>query len=297
MSAEQPRPPAERLSAGWDFTRPGYFQAAGMPIERGRDFADTDLVRAAHVSVLNHSAARALFGDADPIGRRVSVGGGETSGDWHEVIGVVGDVRHVALADDPTPHVYDLLGQHWGRTMYLVVRARPGLDAGSLESPVRQAIAAINPDAPIFEVATVETLVGRSAAPRRLAAALGGGLALVALVLALLGTFAVVACSVTERLRELGVRIALGATSAQVVGMILREALVTAAAGCLAGLAGSLLVVRALAGQLFGVRAQDAMLIVPVLALTLAAASVIAAWWPARRAARADPIAALRTSA
>ena len=297
MSAEQPRPPAERLSAGWDFTRPGYFQAAGMPIERGRDFADTDLVRTAHVSVLNHSAARALFGDADPIGRRVSVGGGETSGDWHEVIGVVGDVRHVALADDPTPHVYDLLGQHWGRTMYLVVRARPGLDAASLESPVRQAIAAINPDAPIFEVATVETLVGRSAAPRRLAAALGGGLALVALVLALLGTFAVVACSVTERLRELGVRIALGATSAQVVRMILREALVTAAAGCLAGLAGSLLVVRALAGQLFGVRALDAMLIVPALALALAAASVIAAWWPARRAARADPIAALRTSA
>jgi ABC-type antimicrobial peptide transport system permease subunit len=102
---------------------------------------------------------------------------------------------------------------------------------------------------------------------------------------------------VTERLRELGVRIALGATSAQVVGMILREALATAAAGCLAGLAGSLVVVRVLAGQLFGVRGQDAMLIVPLLALMLAAASVIAAWWPARRAARADPIAALRTSA
>ena len=128
------------------------------------------------------------------------------------------------------------------------------------------AVGAINPNAPIFEVATVETLVGRSAAPRRLAAALGGGLAVVALVLALLGTFAVVACSVTERLRELGVRIALGATSGQVVGMILREALATAAAGCLAGLAGSLVVVR-------------------VLALMLAAASVIAAWWPARRAA------------
>jgi putative ABC transport system permease protein len=297
MSAEEPRPPAERLSAGWDFTRPGYFHAAGMPIERGRDFAETDLARAGHVTVLNRSAARALFGAADPIGRRVSIGGGEASGDWHEVIGVVGDVRHVALADDPTPHVYDLLGQHWGRTMYLVVRARPGLDAGSLESPVRHAIAAINPDAPIFEVATVETLVGRSAASRRLAAALGGGLALMALVLALLGTFAVVACSVTERLRELGVRIALGATSKQVVGMILREALVTAAAGCLAGLAGSLVVVRVLAGQLFGVRVQDAIFIVPLLALTLAAASVIAAWWPARRASRADPIAALRTSA
>jgi hypothetical protein len=127
------------------------------------------------------------------------------------VIGVVGDVRHVALADDPTPHVYDLLGQHWGRTMFVVVRSS-GLDAGSLESPVRQAVGAIN-RRPNLRVATVETLVGRSAAPRRLAAALGGGLAVVALVLALLGTFAVVACSVTERLRELGVRIALGATS------------------------------------------------------------------------------------
>ena len=101
-------------------------------------FEDGDSARAGHVTVLNHSAARALFGDADPIGRRVSVGGGEASGDWHVVIGVVGDVRHLALADDPTPHVYDLLGQHWGRTMYIVVRARPGLDAGSLESPVRQ---------------------------------------------------------------------------------------------------------------------------------------------------------------
>ena len=294
MSAEQPLPPAQRLSATWEFARPGYFQAAGIPIERGRDFADTDLARSPHVTVLNHFAARALFGDVDPIGRRVSVGGGEQSGDWHEVIGVVGDVRHVALADDPTPHVYDLLGQHWGRTMYLVLRAQPGLDAGSLESSARKVIATINPDAPIFEVATVETLVGRSASPRRLAAAVGSGLALVALVLALLGTFAVVACSVTERVREFGVRMALGATAAQVVAMILREAFVTAATGCLAGIAGSIAIARLLAGQLFAVHADDAAVIVPVLALTLAGASVLAAWWPARRATLADPLCALK---
>jgi ABC-type antimicrobial peptide transport system permease subunit len=136
--------------------------------------------------------------------------------------------------------------------------------------------------------------VGRSIAPRRLAASLGGGLALVAVILALLGTFAVVACSVTERVRELGVRIALGATGVQVVGMILREASVIAAAGCLAGVAGSVAVARWLSGQLFGVRPDDAIVIVPLLAAVLAAATLVAAWWPARRAAGADPVSALR---
>jgi len=296
MSAEQPLPPAARLSAAWAFVTPGMFQAAGIPILQGRDFSDADVDRSPHVTVISHSAARALFGDGNPIGRRVAVGGGETDGDWHEVIGVVGDVRRFALSDDPAPGVYDLLGQHWGRTMYLIVRARPGLDAGSLEPLVRRAIAGVNSDAPVFEVATMEALVDRSAAPRRLAAALGAGLAVTALVLAWLGTFAVVACSVAERIRELGVRIALGATRAQVLRLILGEALVTAAAGCAGGMIASGIAARLLAGQLFGVRPADTALLVPALAAAVSLASVLAAWWPARRATLADPLAALRAA-
>ena len=293
MAERDPRPPALRLSAGWQFVTPGYFRAAGIPLISGRDFDVVDVSRAPHVTVLNRAAARALFGDADPIGQRVAVGGDDANGDWHTVIGIVGDVRHQSLTDDPDPRVYDLLGQHWGRTMYVVVRTSPGVDAASLAPAVRRVVAGLDRDMPIFEVATVEALVNRSIAPRRLAAILSGGLAVVSMLLALVGTIAVVSCTVVERTREMGVRLALGATRGQVLALVLRDAGTTAMAGAAAGAIGGLLAVRALAGQLFGVQIADALVLVPALAVLLALASLAAAWWPARRATQADPLRAL----
>jgi len=294
MSAEHPLPPAQRLNVGWQMTSPGYFHAVGIPIVRGRDFRVEDQQRSRHPTIVSESVAHALFGDADPIGRLVSVGGREAQGDWHEVVGVAGDVRHTALSEPPTPRIYDAFGPHWERTMFLVIRARSSVEPAALTSSVRATIAAADPTVPVFEIATMGDLVDRSVAGRRFAALLAAGLAGTSILLALVGTFAVVACSVSERQRELGVRVALGATTRGIFALILGDTLMTALIGCVIGGAGAALAARALAGQLFGVRPADTAPFVALLAVALAVASLAAAWWPARRAASVDPLIAIR---
>jgi hypothetical protein len=266
----------------------------GIPIVRGRDFRPNDRLRPHHPTIISESVARTLFGGADPIGRLVSVGGGEVQSDWHEVIGVAGDVRHTTLVEPPAPRVYDAFGPHWERTMFLVVRARPGIDPASLTSAVRAMMATVDSTVPSFEIATMADLVDRSVAAQRLAAMLAAGLAVASILLALVGTFAVVACSVSERQRELGVRIALGATTRGIFALVLGDALLTALVGCGVGTGGAALAAMALRGQLFGIRPVDVAPFIVVLAVALAAASLAAAAWPARRAARVDPLVAIR---
>jgi predicted permease len=294
MSAEHPLPPAQRLNVGWQMASPGYFHAVGIPIVRGRDFRVEDHLRPRHSTIISESVAQTLFGDADPIGRLVSVGGGEAEGDWHEVLGVAGDVRHTALAEPPTPRVYDAFGPHWERTMFLVIRAQSGVEPAALTPIVRSTIAAVDPTVPVFEIATMGDLVDRSVAGPRFAALLAAGLAGISILLALVGTFAVVACSVAERQRELGVRVALGATTRGIFALILGDTLMTALMGCVVGGVGAALAARILAGQLFGVRPADAAAFIAVLAVALTVASVAAAWWPARRGASVDPLVAIR---
>jgi len=294
MAAEMPQPPSARLNAGWQTVAPGYFAAIGIPVLRGRDITEADASRSAHLTMLNQAAARALFGDADPIGRRVAVGGGDANGDWHEVIAVVGDVRHTALTDAPMPRVYDVFGQHWGRTVYLVIQAQAGVTASTLESAVRRTIAGADSSAPIFEIATIDSLVAKSVATRRLAALLGAGLAGVSILLALIGTFAIVACLAAERTSEMGVRLALGAPRFAILRLILIEAVLTSIGGCLIGVAGAALAARVMQQQLFGVRTSDAAWLTAVLAAGLTLGSLLAGWWPARRATLADPLAGMR---
>jgi hypothetical protein len=264
-----------------------------MSLRRGRDFAPDDVARG-HVTIINESLARDLFGDADPIGRRISVGGGETTGDWHEVIGIVGDVRHVSLADAPAPRVYDLLGQHWGRTMYMAVRTAAD-DPTATTQALRRAVAGLDAEAPVFEVASLDDLRHRSAAPRRVSALLATGLALVAVVLATMGVYALVAGLVEERMRELGLRLALGATPARIVRMIAGHALSPAAAGCVVGVAGAIAAALAIRGQLFEVRAVDIWTVAPGVGVLILAATALAGIGPVRRALRHDPLAVLRS--
>jgi predicted permease len=295
MSAEHPLPDAERLPVGWQVASPGYFRAAGIPILRGRDFAPDDVKRSRHPTIVSDSVARALFGQDDPIGRLVSVGGGKDPGsDWHEVIGVVGDIRHVSLDSAPTPRVYDLLGPHWGRTLNVVTRARDAVMPETLAPLVRRSIAAIDPTAPIFDVRTMGDLASRSVASRRLAATLAAAIAAVSVLLALVGTAAVVACTVSERLREFGVRLALGATPGGIRALVLRELSWTSAVGCLIGAAGSALMARLLASTLVSARPSDATVVVLVLSIGLTLAALVAAWIPTRRAGRVDPITIVR---
>jgi predicted permease len=286
--------PGVRPGAGWQFVTPGYFEAAGIPVRRGRDFTPADRSRDAHVTVINEDLARTLFPGEDPIGRRIGVGGDDAKGDWHEIVGVVADVRHQALDTAPSPRVYDLLGQHWGRTLFVVARTR---NAGvePLLPTLRRTIATIDPEAPVFEAATLETLAERSAAGRRLASTVAVGLAGAGVLLALIGVYAVAAASVAERAKEIGVRAALGAAPVDLFRLIARESLSTAAWGSLAGLFGSLIVVRLLRSQLFGVDPADAMWLVPIVAAAVLSAAAGAAVPPGRRAASVDPLIAIRS--
>lgn len=289
----EPVLPGVRPTAGWQFITPGYFDATGIPIRAGRDFSPADRERKAHVAIINEDLARALFPGKDPIGRRIGLGGGDSQGDWHEVIGVAADVRHQALDTTPAPRVYDLFGQHWGRTLYVVART-PVADATSLLPLLRQSMRALDAEAPVFEATTLRTLVDRSAATRRLASTVAIGLACAGVLLALIGVYSVAAASVAERTREIGVRAALGAAPRDLFAMIAREGSWIAGCGGVAGLAASLLVVRLMEAQLFGVRPLDALWVLPLVAGAVLMAAVLAAVPPAWRAASVDPLIAIR---
>jgi hypothetical protein len=276
--------------AGWQMVTPGFFAAAGTPLLRGRDFTADDQARDAHVTILNATLARALFGQANPLGRRVLAGGGD---DWHEVIGVVGDVRHRSLRDEAAPRLYDLAGQHWSRTMYIIVDSRPDNAAG-LRDVVIRSVAMIDPLAPVFEVASVETLVARSVGAERLASIVATGVGALALLLAAFGVHAVVAGSVAERQREIGVRLALGATRRGVLRLVLGEAGGMALAGGLVGLALAAGAARILAGQLQGLDPADAWPVILAVGAVVAVAAVSAAVPAALRAASVDPVRVLQ---
>lgn len=290
----QPSQTGPAPAAGWQFVTPGYFETLGIPRLRGRDFTSDDFTRRGHVVIVNEQLARLLFPGQDPVGRRIGVGGGETEGDWHEIVGVVGDVRHQALDVEPAPRVYDLFGQHFERTLYVMARSSQA-DAGPLVTTIRRIVYEVDPEAPVFELATLSSLVDRSAAPRRLATVVAMGLAAIAVVLALIGVYGVAAAAAAERTREIGVRAALGASPRSLFGLIAREGGRAAIGGGMLGLAGSMVIVRLLHAQLFGVSPADAFWILPLVAAALLGSMALAVVPPALRAASVDPLTAIRT--
>ena len=290
----QPVLPGSRLSAGWQFVGPGYFSSLGMAIQRGRDFTRDDLAHDGHVTVINEALARALFGSRDPVGQRVAVGGGDATGDWHEVIGVVADVRHHSLDQAAVPRVYDLFGEHWGRTLFVVARSRSS-DASSLVPTIRRVVHSLDVEAPVFEGATVQTLIARSAGARRLSAVLAVVISAAAVLLAVIGVYAAASAAVAERTREMGIRAALGAAPSGLRRLVLREGAVVAAAGAAAGIAGSVMAARLLSAQLFGVAGSDVVVLIPAVTMLLVIVAVAAVLPAALRAARIDPLIAIRT--
>jgi predicted permease len=293
MSEGETVAPGSRLTAGWQFVTPGYFAALGMTIRSGRDFTADDRAHDGHVTIVNETLARTLFPGRSAVGRRLAVGGGDARNDWHEIVGVVADVRHGALGETPLPRVYDLFGEHWGRTLYVVTKSRTA-DATTAIGAIRRAVAALDPEVPVFEGATMAELVRRSAAPHRLAAMLSVGLALTAVALALAGVYAIVAISVAERTREIGIRAALGAAPGDLLRLVLREGAWTAILGGVIGSLGALGASRLIQSQLFNVSSPDVAIVIWLVALALVVAAVAATIPPARRAARADPLMAIR---
>jgi putative ABC transport system permease protein len=281
-------PFTERPLADIRGVNPEYFRAMGIPLRRGRIFEEADRER--HVALVSTLTAGHLWPGQNPVGKRFKVG--DPNGPFLEVAGVVGDVRSVALDKPPSMTVYlpYWQGHAWGGP---VLAVRTAIDPLTVAPAIRTAIRRLDAELPVPQFQTMEQIVDESVAQRRFQMSLILLFALAALVLASLGIYGVVSYSVALRTNELGIRMALGARGADILIMILRQAMLPVAAGLCGGLVASLAAGRLLAGLLYGVTPADRVTIASVV-LTLAAVAAFASFIPARRATHGDPLAALR---
>ena len=264
-----------------------YLGAMGVPLVAGRPLTPQDGAASPKVTILNRTAAARLFPGADPLGRVVLLGDEE----W-QVVGVAGDVRHQALEKTSGLEMYFPYAQKPDfRTLTMVVRSR--LPAPALAGPVAAALRAVDPTMPTGDYRPLDAVVEQATSPRRFVLAILGAFAGTALVLAALGLYAVLSYAVGQRVREIGIRMALGASAARVRRGVVRRTLLLAGAGVAVGAAVSLGTSRLLASQLFGVGAADPAAFAGAAALLLAVA-VLAGYVPARRAAGTEPLVALR---
>jgi putative ABC transport system permease protein len=285
---------ARRPSPQMRIVTPGYFDAMGIPLRGGRGISDLDRAGDPPVVVVSETAGRLIFGGADPIGHRfelgtrMGLGRGRVGG---EVIGVVGDVRDAALRAPPRPLIYAVHRQF--PVGFLQVAVRTAGDPLALAEPARQAVAAVDPNVPVYRVRSLEGLLGASVSQARFMTLVLGLFATIALVLAAVGIYGVIAYAVAQRTRELGIRLALGARAADILWLVLRQGIILGGLGAALGLAGALVATRALERLLYQVTPSDPTTFT-LGTLGLLAVALVATYLPARRAAGVDPVEALR---
>jgi putative ABC transport system permease protein len=271
---------------------PGYFATVGVPVIRGRAFTAADRPGGQRALLISQETARRFFPGEDPIGKRLTFGW--TQGDERlagEIVGIVGDVRQRSLSADVTPHVYAAFDQWPLDEITVVMRTR-----GDPAVPLRAAqatVSRLDRDLPVYDAFTLEALVDRSLGQPRFYVTLLTVFAALALVLAVVGIYGIIAYTVQQRTREIGIRIALGASTGRVVGMVVRRGLALAAAGVLLGSIGAYVLSRVLRSLLYGVGERDPLTFIGV-AVLLGVVAVVASWIPARRAAQVDPLLAMR---
>ncbi len=259
-----------------------------IPLLKGRPLADTDRENTPRVALINETMARQYFAGVDPIGRRFKE---VWLKEWTTVVGVVGDVRHTGLDEAAGLEVYRPFAQVPARDMSLVIRTAN--DSAPLAASLRAAVAEIDATVPISDVRTADQILARSVAAWRFTTFLHVTFALVALTLAAIGIYGVLSYAVSRRSREIGVRMALGASRADVLRMVLGQALLLAATGTIGGVVAAFAVTRLLKTLLFEVSPTDVVTFT-VVPLLLAAVACLAAYIPASRATRVDPTIALR---
>ncbi|HVE77652.1 MAG TPA: ABC transporter permease [Gemmatimonadaceae bacterium] len=268
-----------------------YFDVLGIPLRRGRRFDRTDDAAGPGVVIVNEALARRAWPGEDPVGKRMRVAFAAAPV-VREVVGVVGDVRHEGLDREPTPTVFVPHAQ--AATGAMIFTVRTAGDAASLVKQMREALFALTPSMPVADEATLEGLLDDSLRERRFQLSVLGAFAIVALLLAAVGTYGVISQATGERTREIGVRMALGARQRDVVALVMRQGGGMAAVGAALGLLGAAAATRGMRSMLFGVGPLDPPTLAAGAAVVLAAAAA-ACWLPARRAARIDPTDALRT--
>jgi putative ABC transport system permease protein len=285
---------ADTPSAGMRIITPGYFKTMKIPLKAGRTFDARDNDASPEVVIINEQAARRFWPDSNPIGQEIRLGvrlvRGIRSGQ-KTIVGIVGDVKYGSLDANTPPEVYLPHAQHPVGNMTIAVRTAG--DPLAFVPTARAQLAAVDPELPLADIYTMNDLVGRSVAERRFMMLLLAAFATIAVALAAIGVYGVLAYVVTQRTPEIGVRLAMGAAPADVVRLFVREGAMLTIVGLAAGLAGAAAATRALTTLLFGVSATDPTTFAGVAALLLLIA-LMASYVPARRAARVDPMTALR---
>ena len=289
IEGHPPPIPGEALDANYREVSSEYLQTMGIPLRRGRYVNEQDHAEAKAVAVINETMARKFWPNEDPLGKRFKFTNDSTQ-TWREVVGIVGDISQMGLEDPPRAELYMMLQQSRGPDPnFLVVRT--AANPLGLAAAVRKEIRAVNPEQPISNIRTLDDIVEVQVSQRHLQTVLLGVFSGLALLLATIGIYGVLHCTVSQRTPEIGVRMALGARRADVLRMFVVQGIRLAAIGALAGLLAALALTRVMASLLFGVSASDPATYAVVTAVLLVVAAV-ASYIPARRASRVDPMVA-----
>jgi len=290
-----PLAPGKGVSALYYAISPQYFEFMGIPVLKGRPFSNEDREGTPRVAIVNDTFVKLHFPNEDPIGKRIRMG--RNGSIVREIVGVVGNVKHYALTDKDTAQMYEPFRQAPIPAMSILLKT--GGDPAALAATVRASVQRVDPEQPVASVITLDQMVSDAGALPRVQAGLMAALGAIALLLAAVGLYGVMAYSVSQRTQEIGIRMTLGANRGTVLRMVLGQAILLTAIGLVIGLAGAVALGRVLKSvlepMLFEVKPTDITTLAGV-AVILAVVALFAAVIPARRATRVDPIQALRSS-
>jgi predicted permease len=276
----------EDMRLNYETVGPKYFQTMRIPLVHGRDFEERDDERAQGVVIISEAMARRYWAGGDALGKRLKL-----DKDWLKIVGIAKEVKYRSLSDAPQPFLYLPMLQDYRSNMILVARA--GTEPRTMVHAVQAEVAALDPQMPMFDVKTLEEHIGLSLFLQRMAATLLSIFGLLALSLAAVGLYGVMAYVVSQRTRELGIRMSIGARRRDVFALILGQGLILSVIGVLGGLLVALAVTRLTAHLLYGVSTTDPITFTLV-AFLLFGVALIACYFPARRATKVDPLIALR---
>jgi predicted permease len=285
-------PPNQLPKAGYHFISADYMRTIGVPLLAGRWFDGRDTKGTERVILINQSMARKYWPGEDAIGKRIATSGTipPKDQDWTRVVGVIGDIKDFPNSPLPEPSFYWPITQEPYPELYLAVRTIN--DPLSLVEAVRSEVRSLNKDVAVADIKTLETIASSALAGQRFTLMIVGLFALAALALAAIGIYGVMSYLVSQRTREIGIRLALGAQGADVVRLVLRQGMMLAAIGVALGLAGAFALTRLMESLLFRVKPADPLTFIAI-STSLALAALAACWIPARRAMKVDPVVAL----
>jgi putative ABC transport system permease protein len=281
----------DMLMIGVHSISPDYFETLRIPLLRGRGFTDQDHGKSKKVGIVNEAAARKYWPDEDPLGKRLAFASEPKPEDYVEIVGLAGDVKYGRIEEAVGPDVYVPYQQGMDRPSFIIARASN--DPTRLVGAIRREVMSIDKNVPIYDVKTMAERAAQLTSRGRFGAVLLGLFAVMALVLAGVGIYGVMSYAVSGRQHEIGIRMALGATSTDVLRLVLGDGIILTALGLALGLVGAYNATQALSSQLYGVETTDAATFI-IVSLVLATVALLASYIPARRATRVDPMVALR---